>query len=50
MHAFNQHPDQPFRVRERHGYGLLTGGPDMNVSRNRLGRQDFLTRPGPGHY
>ncbi|WP_371094892.1 hypothetical protein [Streptomyces sanglieri] len=46
MHAFNQHPDQPFRVRrERHDYGLLTDGPDMNITRHppRLPMEDMST-------
>jgi hypothetical protein len=52
MNAFNQHPDQAFRVRELHELlGMPTDDPAMNVIRSRLGRltrQGFLTQPGRG--
>ncbi|MFD3585787.1 hypothetical protein [Streptomyces sp. NPDC058683] len=54
MNAFNQHPDQAFRVRELHELlGMPTDDPAMNVTRSRLGRltrQSFLTQPGRGRY
>lgn len=54
VNAFNQHPDQAFRVRELHELlGMPTDGPVMNVARSRLGRltcQGFLTQPGRGRY
>ncbi|MFF4352462.1 hypothetical protein [Streptomyces sp. NPDC001530] len=54
VHAFNQRPDQAFRVRELHELlGLPTDDPNMNVTRSRLGRltrQGFLTQPGRGRY
>ncbi|QIY76693.2 hypothetical protein HEP84_05425 [Streptomyces sp. RLB1-33] len=54
MNAFNQHPDQAFRVRELHELlGMPTADPTMNVTRSRLGRltrQGFLTQPGRGRY
>jgi hypothetical protein len=54
MNAFNQHPDQAFRVRELHELlGMPTDDPTMNVTRSRLGRltrQGFLTQPGRGRY
>ncbi|MFJ9130362.1 hypothetical protein ACIRJS_40425 [Streptomyces sp. NPDC102340] len=44
LNAFNQHPDQAFRVRELHDLlDLPTGDPALNVTRSRLGR---LTRQG----
>jgi transposase len=50
MNAFNQHPDQAFRVRELHELlGMPTDDPAMNVTRSRRGRltrQGFLTQPG----
>ncbi|GAA1547223.1 hypothetical protein GCM10009730_65380 [Streptomyces albidochromogenes] len=52
--AFNQHPDQVFRVRELHDLlGMPTDDPALNVTRSRLGRltrQGFLTQPGRGRY
>ncbi len=37
MNAFNQHPDQVFRVRELHELlGMHTDDPAMNVTRSRL--------------
>ncbi|MFB7556585.1 hypothetical protein [Streptomyces brevispora] len=54
VNAFNQHPDQTFRVRELHELlGMPTGDPAVNVARSRLGRltrQGFLTQPGRGRY
>ncbi|WP_327269602.1 hypothetical protein OG233_21830 [Streptomyces sp. NBC_01218] len=54
VNAFNQHPDQAFRVRELHELlGMPTDDPAMNVTRSRLGRltrQGFLTQPGRGRY
>ncbi|MDQ8704127.1 hypothetical protein RCO28_16775, partial [Streptomyces sp. LHD-70] len=54
VNAFNQHPDQAFRVRELHELlGMPTDDPVMNVTRSRLGRltrQGFLTQPGRGRY
>ncbi|MEV0305770.1 hypothetical protein [Streptomyces prasinus] len=51
MNAFNQHPGQEFRVRDLHGLlGMPTDDPSLNVTRSRLARQGFLTRPGRGHY
>lgn len=54
VNAFNQHPDQAFRVRELHELlGMPTDDPTMNVTRSRLGRltrQGFLTQPGRGRY
>ncbi|MFE7394709.1 hypothetical protein [Streptomyces sp. NPDC057582] len=54
LNAFNQHPDQAFRVRELHELlGIPTDDPAMNVTRSRLGRltrQGFLTQPGRGRY
>ncbi|MFE7313578.1 hypothetical protein ACFU7T_10790 [Streptomyces sp. NPDC057555] len=54
VNAFNQHPDQAFRVRDLHELlGMPTDDPAMNVTRSRLGRltrQGFLTQPGRGLY
>ncbi|MFE5023116.1 hypothetical protein ACFRAO_07225 [Streptomyces sp. NPDC056656] len=54
MNAFNQHPDQAFRVRELHELlGIPTDDPAMNVTRSRLGRltrQGFVAQPGRGRY
>lgn len=54
LNAFNQHPDQAFRVRELHELlGMPTDDPALNVTRSRLGRltrQGFLTQPGRGIY
>jgi hypothetical protein len=54
VNAFNQHPDQTFRVRELHELlGMPTDDPATNVTRSRLGRltrQGFLTQPGRGRY
>ena len=54
VNAFNQHPDQTFRVRELHELlGMSTDDPAINVTRSRLGRltrQGFLTQPGRGRY
>jgi hypothetical protein len=54
VNAFNQHPDQTFRVRELHELlGMPTDDPAINVTRSRLGRltrQGFLTQPGRGRY
>lgn len=54
LNAFNQHPDQVFRVRELHELlGMPTDDPALNVTRSRLGRltrQGFLTQPGRGRY
>ncbi|MFI8792892.1 hypothetical protein [Streptomyces sp. NPDC055105] len=54
VNAFNQHPDQVFRVRELHELlDMPTDDPAMNVTRSRLGRltrQGFLTQPGRGRY
>ncbi|MFE9924387.1 hypothetical protein ACFYQA_23245 [Streptomyces sp. NPDC005774] len=54
VNAFNQHPDQAFRVRDLHELlGMPTDGPSLNVTRSRLGRltrQGFLTQPGRGLY
>ena len=54
VNAFNQHPDQTFRVRELHELlGMPTDDPAVNVTRSRLGRltrQGFLTQPGRGRY
>ncbi|UUU37771.1 hypothetical protein [Streptomyces sp. NBC_00162] len=54
VNAFNQHPDQAFRVRELHTLlGMPTDDPAMNVTRSRLGRltrQGFLTQPARGRY
>ncbi|MFB8036559.1 hypothetical protein ACFC5Z_27190 [Streptomyces sp. NPDC056004] len=54
LSAFNQHPDQAFRVRELHELlGMPTDDPALNVTRSRLGRltrQGFLTQPGRGIY
>ena len=39
VNAFNQHPDQVFRVGELHELlGMPTGEPSINVTRSRLGR------------
>lgn len=46
MHAFNQHPRPDIQgLRTARLLGLPTDGPDMNVTRSRLGRQGFLTQP-----
>ncbi|MEV7239598.1 hypothetical protein AB0N06_38890 [Streptomyces sp. NPDC051020] len=54
VNAFNQHPDQEFRVRDLHELlGMPTDDPALNVTRSRLGRltrQGFLTQPGRGLY
>jgi hypothetical protein len=54
LNAFNQHPDQAFRVRELHELpGMPTDDPALNVTRShlrRLTRQGFLTQPGRGRY
>lgn len=54
VNAFNQHPDQVFRVRDLHELlGMPTEGLALNVARSRLGRltrQGFLTQPGRGRY
>ncbi|MFD6327915.1 hypothetical protein ACFWOL_35095 [Streptomyces sp. NPDC058442] len=54
VNAFNQHPDQEFRVRDLHELlGMPTDDPSLNVTRSRLGRltrQGFLTQPGRGLY
>ncbi|MFD4605334.1 hypothetical protein ACFWPQ_45860 [Streptomyces sp. NPDC058464] len=54
VNAFNQHPDQAFRIRELHELlGMPTDDPAMNVTRSRPGRltrQGFLTQPGRGRY
>jgi len=54
VNAFNQYPDQAFRVRELHELlGMPTDDPAMNVTRSRLGRltrQGFLTQPERGRY
>ncbi|MFD3480577.1 hypothetical protein [Streptomyces sp. NPDC058695] len=54
VHAFNQHPDQAFRVRELHELlGVPTDDPCMTVTRSRLGhltRLGFLIQPGRGRY
>ncbi|WP_371644205.1 hypothetical protein [Streptomyces mirabilis] len=54
LNAFNQHPDQAFRVRELHELlGMPTDDPALNVTRSRLGRltrQGFLTQPGRSIY
>lgn len=54
LNAFNQHPDQAFRVRDLHELlGMPTDDPALNVTRSRLGRltrQGFLTQPGRGAY
>ena len=54
VNAFDQHPDQAFRVRELHEFlGMPTDDPAVNVTRSRLGRltrQGFLTQPGRGRY
>ncbi|MFJ8932095.1 hypothetical protein ACIRLA_36550 [Streptomyces sp. NPDC102364] len=54
LNAFNQHPDQAFRVRELHDLlDMPTDDPALNVTRSRLGRltrQGFLTQPGRGRY
>ncbi|MFV5998704.1 hypothetical protein ACNPQM_41795 [Streptomyces sp. NPDC056231] len=54
VNAFNQHPDQAFRVRELHELlSMPTDDPALNVTRSRLGRltrQGFLTQPGRGRY
>ncbi|MGE7439492.1 MULTISPECIES: hypothetical protein [Kitasatospora] len=54
MNAFNQHPDQTFRLRDLHELlGLPTDDPALNVTRSRLGRlarQGFLIQPGRGRY
>ncbi|MCY0932541.1 hypothetical protein OTB20_41765 [Streptomyces sp. H27-H1] len=54
VNAFNQHPDQEFRVRDLHEIlGMPTDDPSLNVTRSRLGRltrQGFLTQPGRGLY
>ncbi|MFE6154253.1 hypothetical protein [Streptomyces sp. NPDC057889] len=54
VNAFNQHPDQVFRVRGLHELlGMPTGEPSINVTRSCLGRltrQGFLTQPGRGRY
>ena len=54
VNAFNQHPDQVFRVGELHELlGMPTGEPSINVTRSRLGRlarQGFLAQPGRGRY
>ncbi|OAH10216.1 hypothetical protein [Streptomyces jeddahensis] len=54
LNAFNQHPDQTFRVRDLHELlGMPTDDPAMNVTRSRLGRltrQGFPTQPGRGLY
>ncbi|GGT79429.1 hypothetical protein GCM10010207_88400 [Streptomyces atratus] len=39
VNAFNQHPDQAFRVRELHELlGMPTDDPALNITRSRLGR------------
>ncbi|MFD3373911.1 MULTISPECIES: hypothetical protein [unclassified Streptomyces] len=49
-YAFNQHPDQTFRVRELHELlGTPTDDPCLNVTHSRLGhltRQGLLTQSG----
>ncbi|GAA2237334.1 hypothetical protein GCM10010430_17920 [Kitasatospora cystarginea] len=54
VNAFNQHPDQTFRLRDLHELlGLPTDDPALNVTRSRLGRlarQGFLIQPGRGRY
>ncbi|MEU9290877.1 hypothetical protein AB0D57_41195 [Streptomyces sp. NPDC048275] len=46
LNAFNQHPDQAFRVRELHELlGMPTDDPALNVTRSRLG--PHLAPPGP---
>ena len=54
LNAFNQHPDQVFRVRELHELlGMPTDDQALNVTRGRLGRltrQGFLAQPGRGRY
>jgi hypothetical protein len=54
VNAFNEHPDQDFRVRDLHEIlGMPTDDPALNVTRSRLGRltrQGFLTQPGRGVY
>jgi ABC-type transporter Mla subunit MlaD len=54
VNAFNQHPDQEFRVQDLHELlGMPTDDPALNVTRNRLGRltrQGFLTQPRRGLY
>ncbi|GGX48321.1 hypothetical protein [Streptomyces chryseus] len=54
VNAFNQHPDQVFRVRELHELlGMPTDEASVNIARSRLGRltrQGFLTQPGRGRY
>ncbi|MFE9927364.1 hypothetical protein ACFYQA_39480 [Streptomyces sp. NPDC005774] len=54
VNAFNQHPDQEFRVRDLHELlGMPIDDPSLNVTRSRLGRltrQGFLTQPGRGLY
>lgn len=52
--AFNEHPEQVFRVRDLHELlGLPTDEPSINVTRSRLGRlvrQGLLNQPGRGQY
>ncbi|MFJ9523480.1 hypothetical protein ACIRPK_35255 [Kitasatospora sp. NPDC101801] len=52
--AFNEHPEQVFRVRDLHELlGLPTDEPSINVTRSRLGRlvrQGLLDQPGRGRY
>ncbi|WP_371495003.1 hypothetical protein OG871_06830 [Kitasatospora sp. NBC_00374] len=54
VNAFNQNPDQAFRVRELHELlGMPTDEASVNITRSRLGRltrQGFLTQPGRGRY
>ncbi|WP_206189207.1 hypothetical protein [Streptomyces prasinus] len=54
VNAFNQHPDQEFRVRDLHGLlGIPTDEATVDITRSRLGRltrQGFLTQPGRGRY
>ncbi|WP_431682182.1 hypothetical protein [Kitasatospora sp. KL5] len=54
VNAFNQHPDQVFRVRDLHELlGMPTDDPALNVTRSHLGRltrQGFLAQPGRGRY
>ncbi|MEV0302994.1 hypothetical protein [Streptomyces prasinus] len=54
VNAFNQHPDQEFRVRDLHGLlGIPTDEATVDITRSRLGRltrQGFPTQPGRGRY
>ncbi|MFC5957430.1 hypothetical protein ACFP51_24080 [Streptomyces pratens] len=54
LNAFNEHPDQAFRVRDLHELlGMPTDDPARHVSRSRLGRltrKGFPTQPGRGLY